>query len=132
MTVRLDKSIADETGSFRVQLSWPNKNVFRNNQKRELQGLAGVAALNFASIHPTSSAYLNDEETPLGDKVTPLMLFDIKNPWATYLEFFSTHPMIGNRLLHLQNVSDSANFLNVENLNQKYSMDMGVLEVRSF
>ena len=130
MGVKLDMDVAKDTGSFRLQLAWKKRNVFRNSQKKEIQGLTGVAALNFSSRYPTSSSYVTDDEIPLGDKITTLMLFDIKNPWAKYIEFFSTHPLTGNRLLNLQNVEDveDKTFLNVEKLHSEIEeLDMGRL-----
>ncbi len=39
------------------------------------------------------------------DRISDVMVFDRVNPWATIIELNSTHPLTGNRLDHLSDIS---------------------------
>lgn len=58
-------------------------------------GLAGFSPLSPRSVAMAGGAYRGASEPR---QVGRLLLWDIFNPWATWLEWFSAHPLLGRRL----------------------------------
>jgi Zn-dependent protease with chaperone function len=98
----------------RAQAEAANKAKAKNAQSTSIAGAGALGALNIfdrgSAVNMVMTAAATGGTTPGqvdGERVKSAMQWDLWNPWASWYELNSTHPLVAKRLLYLSDQASS-------------------------
>jgi len=87
-----------------------------------MRATESMGVMNLEQGEEKGALYHNMKDLQDWDPLAKAFLFDIKNPWASLLEFKSTHPLTGKRVKALSKQSKNP-MMDFEELKQKFHID---------
>lgn len=99
-----------------------------DNSKRLLQATRHLGIIDVKNAkHYGITSYITHDDPNL---LSEVMVFDKINPWAKLAELNSTHPLTGNRIGHLNDISKAQGrpfFFNIDSAVERMRIDKGRL-----